>query len=113
MAKLSDKYILIQCELRPTFDFQQEILSHGDEHAISLLEKLGAVGTIWEHLKKNKRSNCLKIKQLLLFVVPGAGVEPAQPRGHWCLRPARLPIPPSGQSDLFRDLQTFEVHECE
>lgn len=31
MAKLSDKYILIQCELRPTFDFQQEILSHGDE----------------------------------------------------------------------------------
>ena len=28
--------------------------------------------------------------------VPGAGVEPAQPRGHWCLRPARLPIPPSG-----------------
>ena len=28
--------------------------------------------------------------------VPGAGVEPAQPRGHWCLRPTRLPIPPSG-----------------
>ena len=30
------------------------------------------------------------------YFVPGAGVEPAQPRGHWCLRPARLPIPPSG-----------------
>ena len=30
------------------------------------------------------------------FLVPGAGVEPAQPRGHWCLRPTRLPIPPSG-----------------
>ncbi len=30
--------------------------------------------------------------------VPGAGVEPAQPCGHWCLRPARLPIPPSGHS---------------
>ena len=29
-------------------------------------------------------------------MVPGAGVEPAQPRGHWCLRPTRLPIPPSG-----------------
>ena len=28
--------------------------------------------------------------------VPGAGIEPAQPCGHWCLRPARLPIPPSG-----------------
>ena len=24
--------------------------------------------------------------------VPGAGVEPARPCGHWCLRPARLPI---------------------
>ncbi len=28
--------------------------------------------------------------------VPGAGIEPAQPCGHWCLRPTRLPIPPSG-----------------
>ena len=28
--------------------------------------------------------------------VPGAGIEPAQHRCHWCLRPARLPIPPSG-----------------
>ena len=28
--------------------------------------------------------------------VPGAGVEPAQPCSYWCLRPARLPIPPSG-----------------
>ena len=30
------------------------------------------------------------------FSVPGAGIEPAQHRCHWCLRPARLPIPPSG-----------------
>ena len=29
-------------------------------------------------------------------MVPGAGVEPAHPFGHWCLRPTRLPIPPSG-----------------
>ncbi len=32
----------------------------------------------------------------LFMLVPGAGIEPAQPCGHWCLRPARLPIPPSG-----------------
>ena len=32
----------------------------------------------------------------LLFFVPGAGIEPAQPCSYWCLRPARLPIPPSG-----------------
>ena len=31
-----------------------------------------------------------------VLVVPGAGVEPAHPFGHWCLRPTRLPIPPSG-----------------
>jgi hypothetical protein len=30
--------------------------------------------------------------------VPGAGIEPAQHCCHWCLRPARLPIPPSGQN---------------
>ena len=29
-------------------------------------------------------------------LVPRAGVEPAQPCSYWCLRPARLPIPPSG-----------------
>jgi hypothetical protein len=34
---------------------------------------------------------------LCLNIVPGAGIEPAQHCCHWCLRPARLPIPPSGQ----------------
>ena len=29
-------------------------------------------------------------------MVPGAGIEPARHCCHWCLRPARLPIPPSG-----------------
>ena len=31
------------------------------------------------------------------FVVPGTGLEPAQPCDHWSLKPARLPISPSGQ----------------
>ena len=31
-------------------------------------------------------------------MVPGEGVEPSLPRGNWILNPARLPIPPSGQS---------------
>ena len=34
--------------------------------------------------------------QDFIFIVPGAGVEPARILLHWCLRPARLPIPPSG-----------------
>ena len=34
---------------------------------------------------------------LLLILVPRAGVEPARVLPHWCLRPTRLPIPPSGR----------------
>lgn len=30
------------------------------------------------------------------FIVPRAGIEPARTFVHWCLRPTRLPIPPSG-----------------
>ena len=30
------------------------------------------------------------------YLVPGTGLEPAQPYGHWSLKPARLPISPSG-----------------
>ena len=34
---------------------------------------------------------------MLLLLVPRPGVEPGWMLLHWCLRPARLPIPPSGQ----------------
>ncbi len=32
--------------------------------------------------------------------VPGTGLEPAQPYDYWSLKPARLPIPPSGRCML-------------
>ena len=54
------------------------------------------MGTICEHIHKRKRVKCLIYKHLTLFLVPRAGVEPARMLLHWCLRPARLPIPPSG-----------------
>ena len=38
---------------------------------------------------QRKRRRCL---------VPGAGLEPARPCGQWCLRPSRLPVPPSGRA---------------
>ena len=38
----------------------------------------------------------LKTKQLTTPIVPRAGIEPARTFVHWCLRPTRLPIPPSG-----------------
>ncbi len=34
------------------------------------------------------------------FFVPGTGIEPVWRLIHWCLRPARLPIPPSGRCAL-------------
>ena len=36
-----------------------------------------------------------------LLRVPRPGVEPGWKWIHWCLRPARLPIPPSGQTFMF------------
>ena len=54
-------------------------------------------GTIWEQATKKKRAKYLIYKYLTLFLVPRPGVEPGWMLLHWCLRPARLPIPPSGQ----------------
>ena len=55
----------------------------------------------WEQfgnkLQKKKRAKYLIYKYLALFLVPRPGVEPGWMLLHWCLRPARLPIPPSGQ----------------
>jgi hypothetical protein len=34
--------------------------------------------------------------------VPEAGIEPAQDYSYWFLRPARLPIPPSGQVEIVK-----------
>ena len=53
------------------------------------------MGTFWEHTNK-KRAKYLIFKYLTLFLVPRPGVEPGWMLLHWCLRPARLPIPPSG-----------------
>ena len=52
-----------------------------------LVQKTDDLGEIKEETDENSVSS---------FSVPGAGIEPAQHRCHWCLRPARLPIPPSG-----------------
>ena len=45
---------------------------------------------------KDKKDKSFITNYLSFYLVPGAGVEPAHPFGHWCLRPTRLPIPPSG-----------------
>ena len=43
---------------------------------------------------QKKAPNDDVIVRSLFFEIPAAGVEPARPRGHWILSPARLPIPP-------------------
>jgi hypothetical protein len=47
------------------------------------------------------------------FSVPGAGVEPAQYCYYWCLRPARLPVPPSGQILIARSCHQGVLLDCE
>ena len=39
-----------------------------------------------------------KRPQGTLLAVPRTGVEPVRVLAHWCLRPARLPIPPPGRA---------------
>ena len=46
--------------------------------------------------ENRRRVNHVTVSDFI--IVPGAGVEPARHCCHWCLRPTRLPIPPSGQS---------------
>jgi hypothetical protein len=48
-------------------------------------------------IKASNTSLNKKTSQFLRGFVPEAGIEPAQPCGYWFLRPARLPIPPSGR----------------
>ena len=43
---------------------------------------------------QKKAPNDDVIVRSFFFEIPAAGVEPARPRGHWILSPARLPIPP-------------------
>ena len=53
--------------------------------------------------KEKEKCKCLKIKHLHFVGYP----EPGSNRHgllHWCLRPARLPIPPSGLVCAFRRL---------
>ena len=45
----------------------------------------------------NKKAKRLIVNRLAFHSVPRPGVEPGWMLLHWCLRPARLPIPPSGQ----------------
>jgi hypothetical protein len=45
---------------------------------------------------QNKKTEDKDKKSLSSVSVPGAGIEPAQNCFYWCLRPARLPVPPSG-----------------
>ena len=49
---------------------------------------LGTIEVYEQILEKSQARNSLK------SLVPEAGVEPARPKGHGILSPARLPVPP-------------------
>ena len=48
--------------------------------------------------RPTKKPRTESINPWLCFSVPRPGVEPGWKGIHWCLRPARPPIPPSGPS---------------
>ncbi len=48
---------------------------------------------------KDKKDKSFITNYLSFYLVPRPGVEPGWMLLHWCLRPARLPIPPSGLLD--------------
>jgi hypothetical protein len=59
-------------------------------------------------LQKEKTEGSDK-KPIPSVSVPGAGIEPAQHCYHWCLRPARLPIPPSGHKENLVNMLNFNT----
>ena len=44
-----------------------------------------------------RRKKSLPVGKLLIYLVPGAGIEPARCCQRWILSPVRLPIPPPRQ----------------
>ena len=65
--------------------------------AVILKRNIENVSAIFQHKKQKTLISYSLTRVYLLFLVPRPGVEPGWMLLHWCLRPARLPIPPSGQ----------------
>ncbi len=64
--------------------------------AVILKRNIENVSAIFQHKKQKTLISYSLTRVYLLFLVPRPGVEPGWMLLHWCLRPARLPIPPSG-----------------
>ena len=59
--------------------------------------------------KTKKTLYVIDIQRLEFCLVPRAGVEPARVLPHWCLRPTRLPIPPSGRQSGCKGKSIFWI----
>ena len=70
----------------------------GGEDGAHFARKLADVGKLWE-IREKKIAKSLAIRGLAITFELNSYPEPGSNRHvlpHWCLRPARLPIPPSG-----------------
>jgi hypothetical protein len=77
--------------------FPEKILFDGEKYRTNSYNNvLDGIIQNTNELQKKKTEGSDK-KSVSSVSVPGAGIEPAQHCYHWCLRPARLPIPPSGR----------------
>jgi hypothetical protein len=76
--------------------FSEKIFFDGENYRTDSFNKV--IGWIFQNTNElqKKKTEGSDEKSVSSVSVPGAGIEPAQHCCHWCLRPARLPIPPSG-----------------
>ena len=89
--------------------FPEKIQFDGENYRTNSYNKV--LDWIFQNINdlQNKKTEDSDLKSDSSVSVPGAGIEPAQYCYHWCLRPARLPIPPSGHYDGIYFKLTFSI----
>ena len=92
---MRDAKVEVKCKLLGSM-FPEKITFDGKSYRTNSYNSvLDLIYQQTNELRRIKKKNRREFNTLS-DSVPRAGVEPARELPHWCLRPARLPIPPSG-----------------
>ena len=86
----------------------------GGEYGAHFARTLADVGKMWGKFWKRKIAKPLVFKGLAIIIELNSYPEPGSNRHalrHWCLRPTRLPIPPSGHFSGCKGRPFFSLHQ--
>ena len=83
--------------LKEQFYYVHEFVVENDQYRTKTVNDLIKLSHSFTDHFENKKTDIIKKLSDYAGSVPRAGLEPACPCEHRCLRPARLPIPPPGQ----------------